>query len=100
MNATEFRRYDSRVRFYGFTPDEAFHCPSNKPLWMYRLEQERGMTFAAIAKKEFQKLVAVRGKNGNWRFRNTSIQDFSESIGKCHATTLYWIRKLREAGDL
>jgi len=86
VNATEFSRYDSRVRFYGFTPDEAFHCPSNKPLWMYRLEQEKGMTFAEIAKRELSRGARVSG--------------LARSIGKCHATTLYWVRKLREAGDL
>ena len=86
MTSTDYQRYFARVNRYGFTPEEAFHCPPNTPLWMYRLEQEEGITFAEFVKRELPRVK--------------SFANLARSIGENKDKVYYWIRKLRKMGEL
>lgn len=100
MTDAEFSRYDARVRYYGFTPEEAFHCPPNKPLWMYRLEKREGMSFEDIAKREFSKIIRVTDKRKRVRDRKPTVADFAQSINEEYFKVFKWVTKLRAAGKI
>jgi len=81
MTTTEYQRYFARVNYYGFTNEEAYYCPKNMPLWMYRLEQEEGVSFV-----EFVNCGLSKGLR---------IADIARSIGEHYDTVYHWIRKLK-----
>jgi DNA-binding transcriptional ArsR family regulator len=82
----DFQRYYKRIHCYGFTPEEAYHCPRCKPLWMYRLEIQEGITFAEIVKRGIA--------NG------VSYSEIARSIGKNISTVYHWIQRLQKAGAI
>ena len=86
MTEAEYQRFNKRINRYGFTHEEAYHCPKNTPLWMYRVEREEGMSFAEIVKLEIA--------------RGVSYSQIARSIGQNIATVYHWIRKFRQAGAI
>lgn len=80
MTEKEYQRYWRRVKRYGFTEEEAYLCPPNTPLWMYRLEIEESLPFKSIVAREIK--------------CGCSCSDIAASIGIKSATLYHWIRKL------
>lgn len=86
MTVTEYQRYSARVRRYGFTPEEAFTIPKNKPLWMARIESDEGLSMVDIVKRE----------------RRVGVSDAMIAASyDIHKDTLgHWIRKWQKSGLL
>ena len=80
MTERDYQRYWKRITHYGFTPEEAFSAPPNKPLWMVRLESEEGRDFKTIV-------------NG-WRACGGSLSGLALSIGVSKDAVCYHVRKL------
>jgi len=68
------------VAHYGFTPEEAFTAPPNKPLWMIRLESEEGCNFAEVVNR--------------WRKCGGTLADLARSVGVHKDTVSYHVRKM------
>lgn len=86
MNNTQYSRFRKRISSYGFTPEEALHCPAGMPLWAYRLTQEEGQPLDAIIRRE--------------QACKVSLARMAESFGVKKCTLGHWARKMKREGGL
>jgi hypothetical protein len=84
MNQTDYQRQYARRKRYGFTKKQAKEVPAGMPLWMWKIEQAEGMSFAKFV-------------NNHMKF-GVSDAEIARSCEVKKDTMGYWIRKYRRLG--
>lgn len=92
-----FSTLHRRIRYYGFTLDEAINCPSGVPLWMYRIEQDEGQQMvdllrdAASAACETGYTLADLARE--WGVNSHTLQHWSKKWGVEWPRGASWVQR-------
>lgn len=78
-----FSTLHRRIKYYGYTLDEAINCPSGTPLWLYRIEQDEGMPLVEL----------LRGAAATAKQTGYTLADMAREWGVAHHTLQHWSTK-------
>ena len=77
--------YYKRIALWGYTEEEAYHCPNRTPLWMYRIEQREGrpvrtmLAEGALTARDTGYTLADYARE--WKIKRATLQHWSTKWG-------------------